>query len=901
MHYTHAQDVVHRDLKPSNVLLEPRPDRAEHAGGIPGFAPRIADFGLAKIAEAPGDETRTGMTLGTPRYMAPEQAAGRAGAVGPGADVHALGVILYELLIGHGPFTGASDFAILAAIVADEPAPPRQLRAAIHGDLQTICLKCLQKEPGRRYASAGELAEDLRRFLRGEPILARPIAAWERTARAIKRHPAMASLAVLAGVAVLGLLVGAIWHRVQAMASDAQLATALAAQKNLQDDVARAETRARQLQYASALHQVQQAAGQGDFAAARRLLTALVPLAGQDDVRGFEWHYLAARYATGDKTWSGHTGSVYALAIADDGRTVATGGEDRQVILWDVATGRPRARLAGHQHPILTLAFTRDGKTLASAGGSYHAQQGRRMGEIKLWNAASGAHLANLPLSNNSVNGAAFSPDGKRLFLALTGAELTDRGRVAIWDLEARQEIASVGEHNAGTQCLALSPGGNLVASGGLYGRVLLWDLVHGERRPGPPAHQEAVLALAFDAAGHTLASAGQDRIVRCWNLAIGQQHAVFTGHEHAIWALAFSPDGRTLASGGSDRTLRLWDVVRVMEKRTLHNLPAAVRCLQFTPDGKALVFSGEDRLVRWLPIVEAPALPGLRDEVWSVAFTPDGKTLVTASDDRHTTDTVKLWEAATGRELAALRGHDATVSAVAVAPDGTTLATGSYDHTVKLWDLATRKERATLRGHRAPVRAVSWSRDGHFIASGSHDGCVKLWDATTGDAVHTFHSEGDRRVRAVAFAPDNRLLAAGSEDGRVRLWDTATRQWLRSFEDGGEVWSLAFGGDGEVLATGGSLGLVRLWEVRTGRELHFFKGHHGGVKAVDFSPDGRTLASAGVDRTVKLWQVATGLELATLDEHQDAVNTLAFAPDGRMLVSGSHDGIVKRWDAGTP
>ena len=168
MHLAHSRNIIHRDLKPANILLDAN------------SSPKVTDFGLARQLDGDNGQTQTGAVVGTPSYMAPEQAAGETEHVGPAADVYALGAILYECLTGRPPFQGTSVVATLDMVRNQEPVTPHLHRAGTPADLETICLKCLQKEPEKRYASADALANDLRRWQRGEPILARPVPVWER-------------------------------------------------------------------------------------------------------------------------------------------------------------------------------------------------------------------------------------------------------------------------------------------------------------------------------------------------------------------------------------------------------------------------------------------------------------------------------------------------------------------------------------------------------------------------------------------------------------------------------------------------------------------------------------------------------------------------------------------------
>jgi WD40 repeat protein len=647
----------------------------------------------------------------------------------------------------------------------------------------------------------------------------------------------------------------------------------------------------RRLLYAKTLGQVDNAVSRGELAEAKSLLASLVPPPGKEELRGFEWYYFERVCRQSEKKWYGHAGGSSALAIAPDGQIAATVGPNREIFVWDVATSQRRHTLRGHTNTVNTLttidalAFMPNSKTLASA---------QRGGEVMLWNAQVGETLGKLPPITGPLHAMALTADGTKL------AFFSQGNRISVWDLPAGKEVFSckvVGNVYGGI--MAVSPSGKTVAVQEDTGIELLdvttgkvVQIVKNNMVTVPPP------AMAFSPDERTFAAVASDGSVQCWDVKTGKEVAAFHGTKEPVYCVAFAPGGRTLATGGMDRLVRLWNLDHQTEKRSIRGAAADIGLIAFTPDGKALLVSGGE-FVRWYPLVEPEILKGLDQEVWSVAFSPDSKMLATGTDDGPSKNPVKLWDAATGKELFGLPGHDALVTAVAFAPDGKTLATASYDFTVKLWDLTTRKVRATFGGNTKPVRAVAWSPDGKLVAAVADDFTLRLWDAATGAALKPFAWPGKRRVRAVAYSPDGQTIVAGCEDGRLLFLHAKTLKEQRSLRDESEIWCLAFSPDGKTLAMGNRLGQIRLLDGSTGASLRSCRGHTMGVKAVSFSPDGRTLASGSTDKMVKLWQVATGLELATLPEHGHHVNTVAFAPDGKTLASGSHDGVVKLWKTG--
>lgn len=882
VHYAHERNILHRDLKPSNILLDANDQ------------PRVTDFGLAKRLESGADLTLSGQVLGSPGYMPPEQASGQRGRVGRRSDVYSLGAILYHLLSGRAPFAASEMADTLRQVLHDEPVAPRLLNPRVPVDLDTICLKCLEKEPARRYPTAQALAEELGRYLRDEPILSRPVSRMQKLWRWCRREPALAGL----GASLIGsLLLLGIGGPI------------LAAQQR-----ALAE-RNRRLLYASDLSRAHQSVQLGNMARVVELLDRNRPQRRQTDLREFSWYYLRRIcQAYLQSPTLTHGTPVFMLSCSRDGRLLAASGGGDWVTVWDLAGATPTRVLHSGDPYAGAIAFSPDNRLLLSVGGPLVGAPCH----VNLWELASGSRLHRQETSIGMT--VEFSPDGSKL----AAGRASD---VVLLHVSDWREIRTFRGHTDKVWDVRFAPDGRRLSSCSVDGTIRVWDIDTGQNIHTLTGHQSSVYEVVFAPDGRRLASASGDATVRLWDTMAGQELGSYT-HDSGVMGVDFSPDGTRVASGSNDGMVKVWDLL-TKQLNILRGHSQSVIVVRFVAGGTKLASASFDGTVRLWDLMQNLGTQdklegkGMVGRNWEtgmalrtpLAFSPDGSRLFTISTNE---DAVLIWHAASGKlqRRWPLNRHTSTFSAdaaqeespshagLAVAPCKGILAvacefspasTGEPNR-VELWDLAEDRRTGSFPG-RIPL---CFSPDGEWLATGGIEPrTLQVTNLSDGRGWSARIEGAQLRLDAIVFSSDNRLLAVACEGELVLRETTSGRTWATLTRSGAsfEINALAFSPDGETLAVGRFSPLIELWNVPARKLTAQLPGHLARVMSLAVSPDGKTLASGDQNGTLKLWSLEQREELLHLQAHPALVSSLAFSPDGTVLASGGPDG-VRLWRA---
>ena len=923
--YAHQHGILHRDIKPSNVMLD------EHN------EPKVMDFGLAMDMEQDSRLSKSGMVIGTPAYMPPEQALGKRREIDERSDVYSLGAVLYELLTGVPPFRGSNAQIILNQVLNQEPVPPSQVSAKIPRELEKICLKAMAKERRLRYQSAHALAADLGRFLAGEPVMAINPGLRYKLVKWLARNPQVAMVAMIVVILVALAGMGFIWQ----IHAERMLAL---------DERDRANNQARQteiaLNIANDERQKAELARQQELSSQKETLRQKIKA-----VKNLVTSYIER----GDDLWSdGYLQKaclLYGQAVmeeADDQipraltlparlrlcyRFPITSGfiihqtcklppcqggikldDKRQsaiLVTEDRTNDQNRARIDRFdliKTNVKTTLFDGDFKVhgCAISLASNLAALGKESGEIVVVDCATQKVVKTFQALPSLITAIDFNPDGTLM------AAGSNNGMLRIWNPQTAEVKAEFNRFKDGRTsqdkitALTFSNDGRRVAIAIENGQIWLWDWAENVKQ-SVHSKFDIIHAIAFSPDGKNLALGSDDGIVHLWDISQkgNQFFGSLRGHFMSVSSLCFSHDSKLLASGSEDKTIRIWDLQTGYVQQVLQGHTQEVVALAFNEDCRMLFSSSSDKTIRSWDIKQAAGCSVLRwltDDVETVAFSPDGKKLVAGGVGK----TIQIWER---QEPSSDQEYWPTIkppklppvftgkiTAVAYSPDGTILAIGGHERAVHLLNSHTRKHIGDGILHQQErVNAIAFSPDSRLLAVALYKEPATLWDVQRQTLLTTF-SDHFRCSWAVAFSPDGKLLAFSINES-VLLVGVAHQTLVGTLPNVNCAQSLAFSPNSKIVAAGNRDGTVTVWDL-VGKELtkRNWVGHVDEVRSVAFSPDGQVLASGSWDQTINFWQTGSWELCAKLRGNSGGVNGLAFRPDGKILACGNQDNNVRLW-----
>ncbi len=924
IHYAHQRGILHRDLKPANILIDAKGE------------PHVTDFGLAKRVNVDSDLTLSGVVMGTPHYMAPEQAQGKAKQLSTAADIYSLGAILYQLLTGHPPFEAETPLEVMRKAIEEEPKRPSALLArhsrpegvrllksairnpqsAIDKDLETICLKCLEKDPARRYGSAEALGEDLDRWLGHEPIAARRSSALDRTVKWVKRKPAVAALTMLAVLlACLGVAgVFSQWQRAESHALREQQERERAEKNLSQLQLRRAEELFARQEAAAGVASLSAVVRRSpaNRAAVERLLAALAQCAFGLPVSP----PLREQYS-----W------ISMARFSPDGTKVVTASGRGLARVWDASTGRPVFDALAHTGDIPYAEFSADGRLIVTASLD---------GTAGIWDSLTGKRHAALLRHHAMLDSARFSLDSR--YVVTASRDKTAR----VWRSDTGEPVTPPLTHDDAVLSAQFNPAGTRVVTASSDKTARVWDARSGGPVCSPLRHDGGVLWASFGPDGKRIVTAA-DKTARVWNVETGDPLTEPMPHDGFVYTATFSPDGQRILTACGDPvaktgSARIWDAQTGRPLSAPLRHAGALRSAWFSSDGAHILTASYDGSARvWDARLGQPVSEPLTHGGWvySAHFSPDGKWAVTASAD----GTAQVWDVQAGKALPVTLNHEGAVTDLLFSAGGGHLVAFAEGGGVKLWDMRTATALSNQLQHPATVHAAQIGGQGLLLVTVAADFNVRVWtNLTAPPVIHKLQPE--RALQSARFSQNSLRLLALCDDNVARVWETLTgrlvsqfkpkARFLRLSPDGhrvfvvdteqrGRLWNADNGrllNDELVRIEGGTWGefshdsqriltpvherVVRQWEVTDGRPIGAELVHDSEVTHASFSPDDNVILTVTDNQSAWVWDAHTGSLIGQPLRHQQPVVHARFSPDGLRVATVTADNTLRVWDTRT-
>ncbi len=932
----HEANIVHRDIKPRNILI------------APDGRPRILDFGLAKDL-ALESVSLSGEMAGTPHYMSPEQTLAKRAPLDHRTDIFSLGVVLYELLTDQRPFDSDDLQQLVYQICFQEPTTIGKLNQQAPRDLVTICTKALEKDPAARYQTAAEMAEDLERFGRHEPILARPATAVARARKWIRRHrPLAATTSTILSIVIIGT--SWLWYdHSEARAQSRDLLAEAAAAEARGDHKAAANLALGALEInnservkliVSAIQERSRtAAVHGEYEvvtqAARAMksdpdLALILALDGSSRHPGHLANNtvldaLDARYDS--VHFEGHDRRVNRITLNQKGTRIATAADDGTARIWNLQ-GEQLRSINASMHWVISVAFSPDGESIVTTSIDKKA---------RVWDTETGVLVCEYSGHDTRPMSVQFDRSGTKILTAGWFEKSEDAGSAHLWNATTGATIKVFAGHEGKLQFATFSPDGERILTGAADGTARIWNTTTGTCQHVLRGHQNYITKGTWRADGKQVVTACKDGCARIFDTESGERIALLR-HSAKVWHASFSPDGTRVVTTSEDHTLRLWDSATGFEVRVLTQHDAPIVHASFDPTGKYLATAASDQTARIFEVATGQELAVLKHrhrEVKSVTFHPDGKTLITLAGN----DELRAWDINDAREVLVLHGHPDIVNYATFDQTGDRVATAGQDGVVRIWDAHEGKLLHALprspntakwvdfsaegqhvvigTGGRAiiysldskpgsgataeidldvqtrRVYSAEYSADGKHIVTTGRGDSVRIFNAVTGELEREIDDTSDPVF--ACLAPDGQRLVVCADDPTVTVYDRSTGKALFRLRGHSEpTHRAAWSSDGTRLLTASRDGTAMLWNGQSGDLLRRFEGHEEALTSAALSE--RFALTASSDGTARAWDLETGKPWLTIDGHRGNIRNASFSPDGTRIVTASHDRTARIW-----